>query len=434
MLFSHTRRALLPRRHLVALQDTIIVAGRPIHQRTEAKGANTSAGAQSAPHKEDTGSSLLEDLFPGETRWQAKNFEEDDIDIPRIVLPFTNNNLPPDAKTGGRARRDSQRNSGSSRRGPDLTAHLQLYSTASEIDEQRHLPEAKADQYRSSRDLQVEQIAVLRFYNASKSLAESDFQRIMPIGRHIEGWKTEESIFEVVSERDPQTLSAVAAYYVVFPSTSAAEAYGDRVGRLHALAKAYTPKSIESPLIPPPGYMLEGEDVHALLQSYTLFAPSQELHMTLMRSPILSSVRDRVWKSKQTRMTSRRRLPPCRVLVQVEGTRPTAKELHGMMAKCGLGDDLSPWQPHTGQVPAAGYDSAVEHHDHDWLPGLKPDADRTSSRATLEQVKGQVVEFSREVEALRFVRAWHRRPLVVDEKDPTDSHLTRRVTAELLPQ
>lgn len=100
--------------------------------------------------------SLLEELFPEEAKFgqDAKPQRE----IPRLPLDLPNADEQKDPqKRNGRANRFSARSQ-------------ELYQQMKE---------------------QGEQVAVLVLRNASKNLVEEDFQRLIPKGKHIEGWNLE---------------------------------------------------------------------------------------------------------------------------------------------------------------------------------------------------------------------------------------------------
>src|SRR5438045_611006 len=78
----------------------------------------------------------------------------------------------------------------------------------------------------------------------------------------------------VIPGRDPETLEPRGHYFVLFSTDAAARAYRDRVIRLHRISKTWTPTSITSPLPPPPGYLKDGEDIHALMQAFTIIPSS----------------------------------------------------------------------------------------------------------------------------------------------------------------
>lgn len=96
----------------------------------------------------------------------------------------------------------------------------------------------------------VESVLVLR--NATKNLLEEDFKRLTPHGRHLEGWKMEDSDFiKVVPGRDIKTLERLNYYYLIFSSALSAFAYQGHAIRLHRLVTQQTPQSILSPIAPP---------------------------------------------------------------------------------------------------------------------------------------------------------------------------------------
>lgn len=70
----------------------------------------------------------------------------------------------------------------------------------------------------------------------SDSLVESDFYRIVPEGKYVEGWAG--GLVKVAQARDPLTQAPLGQYFLLFHSRPSAVAYAEEVKRLHALARA----------------------------------------------------------------------------------------------------------------------------------------------------------------------------------------------------
>ncbi|KAK1720816.1 hypothetical protein BDP67DRAFT_593855 [Colletotrichum lupini] len=80
----------------------------------------------------------------------------------------------------------------------------------------------------------AERSAMLILSNASPNLMESDFYRIGPQGQHLDGWSA--SITKVMQAYDYGTLAPMDRYFILFDSHAAAAAYQREAQRLHALA------------------------------------------------------------------------------------------------------------------------------------------------------------------------------------------------------
>lgn len=115
----------------------------------------------------------------------------------------------------------------------------------------------------------------------SPSLTDTDFYRIAPEGRHVEGWAG--GLVKVVQARDSVTFEPLGQYYLMFYSRPSALAYVDKVNRLHALSRkllhapAASGKEVakgaldQAPAAPQP-YLTDEEQ--AAVRSFTLLSPS----------------------------------------------------------------------------------------------------------------------------------------------------------------
>lgn len=203
--------------------------------------------------------------------------------------------------------------------------------------------------------------------------------------------------------RDPTTLEPAGRYYILFPNPAYARTYQNHVTRLHRIAKAHTPTSIESPLPLQPGVVIEGEDAYSLLQDYSLCPPSQRIHLRLL-SPLYSAGIKQVLDQRgyrrlleETNKTGRS------VLFWVDGQQlPTSVIKHTVAADGrdrGLAWDISIERLDTSIIAANGFEDSTS---------TEPDglADFGARRHVPSR---WIMSFSNENEARRFIRAWHRR-------------------------
>jgi hypothetical protein len=124
---------------------------------------------------------------------------------------------------------------------------------------------------------------------ASPTLSLSDFIRLSPRGEHIEGWTS--GIMRVIPARDPETLARQSHYFLLFSTAAAAAAYRDNITRLHTLSKRWTPTSPLSRQPPPPGMVVDGEDVSALVNAFTILPSCQKyLFSHVMMKPYRPAV------------------------------------------------------------------------------------------------------------------------------------------------
>ncbi|KAI9848229.1 MAG: hypothetical protein M1838_000617 [Thelocarpon superellum] len=300
-------------------------------------------------------------------------------------------------------------------------------------------PLRDADAATSSQHVSGQEPTVLALQHASPSLAESDFRRIIPGGKHIKGWKDEAKLLKVITGRDPQTLTPLGFYYLLFASPSSAKAYRDRVMYLHRIARTYTPQSLESPLPPPPGYMIDGEDAHALLHSYNLVPPSQNLVLRLLTPPFPRHLQQLIHHGGYSRVKMRNCGADHTVLLYVTGAQLRTWSIQRMIEEDGRNNRNALWRLAGGTHGITEMNSPVFN---------EPEAEEgeEDDMAYPTSVRGQsrwLLEFEDRAEALRFVRAWHKRPFplrrdstaaatMADDDGPNDDDDAPTVHAELI--
>lgn len=286
-------------------------------------------------------------------------------------------------------------------------------------------------------------ISVLVIRRASRSLIESDFRRVAPKGRHIDDWKGLGDILrgilqphsppfqqrnttktnhlpliltKVIPAREITTLQQHSHYYLLFPNPAYARAYQSHIISLHRIAKTHTPTSIESPLGPPPGMLIEGENIHDVLQNYALCPPSQKISLRVLfppYSPAMCRLIDQrgyaqievplasgINQEQKNRGSRSGRA----VLVWVQGYNPPLSSIREMINQDGRNRGL-PWSL-AGDVPAiekVGYSS-------DDATTTQPNGPPESGQSKERLRSKWIVTFTDESEARRFIRRWHRRP------------------------
>lgn len=122
----------------------------------------------------------------------------------------------------------------------------------------------------------------------SSSLIDSDFYRIIPEGKYVEGWAG--GLVKVAQARDPISYEPVGQYFLMFHSRPSAVAYAAEVKRLHALSqrlmhapgssgrKTARGKLESAPARPQPCLTQEEE---AAARSFALCSPDAELRVSV---------------------------------------------------------------------------------------------------------------------------------------------------------
>ncbi|KAI9731090.1 MAG: hypothetical protein M1818_007947 [Claussenomyces sp. TS43310] len=276
--------------------------------------------------------------------------------------------------------------------------------------------------------------SVLILSNASKNLAESDFLRLSPKGEHIEGWTS--GIIKVIPGRDPHTLETLGHYFILFSTSAAARAYQDTVVRLHHLARTHAPSPLGSPIPPPPGYIKDGEDIHALTQVFTLVPASHKSVSLRMLHPQhhSPSIQRMITAGGHPALVARQSKCEHLVLFSLSAGHSslTAYELAQMLGRDGRERNL-PWALVGGSDDEiVKLQSKHESRKADEEPDfgdLGPDGGRRRRRRPPPRF---ILSFKDAPEARRFVRAWHRRPFPVARDRITDGDEAPLVHTELL--
>ncbi|KAL1800610.1 hypothetical protein ACET3X_000952 [Alternaria dauci] len=183
---------------------------------------------------------------------------------------------------------------------------------------------------------QGEQITVLQLTNCSTELTETDFRRIIPKGKHIEGWHRDEDLYKVVPGRDPVSLERLPFYYLLFKNAAAALAYQKNASRLHKLSALHQPANIFSAIPPPKGFLEEGEDITAAIQSYNLLPANHPMSLNVLMQPYNPALRNLIERGGYQPIA-----PPVdangnsiwRVLLHIEGYEPTPSDLFRIFAR-----------------------------------------------------------------------------------------------------
>ncbi|KAL8817963.1 MAG: hypothetical protein Q9223_003304 [Gallowayella weberi] len=245
--------------------------------------------------------------------------------------------------------------------------------------------------------------AVLVLNRASKSLTDADFRRIAPKGRHIEQWTGPGDILKVIPARDATTFQQTNSYFLLFPNPAYARTYQNYVTKLHRMAQAHTPTSLQSPLPPPSGTILEGEDLHTLLQEYSLCPSSQRISIVSTFAPFGATFRRLIEYQGYPKLTAPVDRTGRAVLFWVEGHYPTTNAVKTAIDRDGRERGLQ-WATQVEKKYVEKLDmSDSPLDDADRLEASESGVQRRSSRRW-------IVMLGDENEARRFVRVWHRRP------------------------
>ncbi|KAK4493753.1 hypothetical protein PRZ48_014938 [Zasmidium cellare] len=362
---------------------------------------------KSIPSPEVEEPSLVEQLFPEIAK--RKDEPEASREVPPVPLPRVN----PNAKAPPKPKSSKPNGTSKSWQAQQLEAEMTAAGPGTSV-------------------------LVLR--NASPNLTEEDFRRLVPQGRHLEGWRLEQGdILNVVPGRNFASLEQQNTYYLLFSSALNAFTYQGHVQRIHNLAALHTPTSTSSPIPPPPGYMIEGLDAHAAIEAYTLVPPTQKLELRQLKpplSPVMQSlVRNHGWKS----INGRPDKMPFEVRLAMEGPQLGPSLVRHILMESGRSRGLSwnggeelnmkvtRWTPHLMPSPMQNdrkAANALEERTEEEQMRIDVSRHTQSSqdpqyaelkRRTPPEV--YVLGFHTERAAQSFVAYWHRRPLEVAQPE-----------------
>ncbi|KAL8656017.1 MAG: hypothetical protein Q9226_002821, partial [Calogaya cf. arnoldii] len=277
--------------------------------------------------------------------------------------------------------------------------------------------------------------AVLLLNRASKSLVDADFRRIAPKGRHIDQWTGPGDILKesvklthlaipVFPGRDLSTFQQTNSYFLLFPNPAYARTYQNYITKLHRMSQDHTPTSLHSPLPPPPGTVVEGEDVHTLLQDYALCPPSQRINIVSMFSPFGATLHRLIEYHGYPQLTEPIDNTGRAVLFWVEGHYPTTNAVRAVIDEDGRERGLQ-WGPRDGSRYVEKLELTSELPEE---AEQREDFERVAQR---RWDRRWIVRLSDENEARRFVRTWHRRPFPLASDHVKDGN-PRIVNAEFL--
>ncbi|KAI5269078.1 hypothetical protein E4T47_07295 [Aureobasidium subglaciale] len=402
------------------------------------KQKNGSGSNVSAKKEEVKKPSLMEELFPEEARPKTQaSVRPKERDIPRLdiraSLPKITTPRPEQRKPG----EDTNKDNWWTRAEP----------TAPE----------QAQGNKQKQTIRVDGVLMLR--NASKTLVEDDFTRLIPQGLHIEGWALDQAdIVKVVPGRNTATLERANFYFILFSSRAAMNAYRTHVKQLHSLASRHVQSSLTSPIPPPPGNHLNGQDIHALLQSYTLVPPSRLLHLLPLPMQVSPSIVDIIHNLGYPDIVKSPLRKPYVVMMRLEGPQLPITMVKGALDKMER-ERRIPWNRDFGDLSfyvrepkpknispldsksrldkkwESEFDEDVVEEIDEMDKQLQSDdrAEQRSSRRERRKPRcSYLFGFDSEDAALSFVQYWHRRPLDLPNQNYDNDEVAPVVDAELL--
>jgi hypothetical protein len=394
-------------------------AGKRTYDGPSGKANNKDDDKQSTENKP----SLVEQLFPEETKRYDEAKAKRQREIPR---------LPLEMPEGGQTRTD----------------RVERIAPRSEYESRTAMLKRREMEFQTKAGSQT---SVLVLQNASKNLTEEDFRRLIPKGEHLDGWRMEQGdILNVIPGRNLATLERENFYYLVFSSPLSAFVYQGHATRISRLAAEQTPDSLHTALAPTPGYMLNGVDVYAAIQAYTLTSSTQTLTLRQLKPPLIPLVSSIVQRGGYSAILDRPDRMPYEVRLTLEGPQLPTSRIRYIVYESGRERALGWSGGEEANVKVSKYEPARPSKSL-LAPGSRTErsqllADMNRSQVffhdsdEVEAAKNYrsannvyILGFHTEHAAQSFVCYWHRRPMDWGKKtvDP-DADLPPIANAELL--
>ncbi|KAK3652960.1 hypothetical protein LTR56_004908 [Elasticomyces elasticus] len=432
-------------------------------RRPQFKTITVKSDEQDVPRKDDQTAkkpSLIEQLFPEETKRyeeaqrKASREREREREIPRLPL----DTLPRPPKT-------------------------RVLRPAETVDDTRSDAAQRLEKHMRTSDASQTEITVLVLRNASPNLVEEDFRRLIPQGKHMEGWTLEQGdILKVVPGRNLSTLEQENYYYLLFSSKLSAFTYQGHATKIAQLAAANTPGSMMSMLPLSRGMMVDGFDAQSAIASFALVPPSQTMDLRQLQPP-LSPLMTSIVRNRGYAAVEKRRDPamPFEVRLTMEGPQILAPAIRHTLLTTAKeralgwsgGEEMAPkitkWEPQNNVSPMDNMKSlasrsiaAANERDAALLPkeqegelaivrepatvrgeGEGKERKRAVDVGTAQKQEMQrrtpgvvyIVGFYTEMAARQFVAYWHRREMIVDrekEREDFEDDLPPVANAEML--
>ncbi|MCJ1441473.1 MAG: hypothetical protein MMC23_001962 [Stictis urceolatum] len=306
-------------------------------------------------------------------------------------------------------------------------------------------PETPPTSPSPSTDLYREQdLTIMILSGLSSLLSNSDFQRIIPRGQHIEEWRGPGDVLKVIPLRDPHTLAHKGAYVLVFVNPAYARAYKTHIERLHELARHHTPMQLSSsPRSTQGPHPVEEFFRHTSVQQavadYALCPLGQELSARIVFPPYQHRLRRLLAAKGYEQITQPVDRTGRAVVVWVEGHVPTAGAVERWLRfdgwQRGVGWSVLSERGRFRKLEVqAGLEDAEEEEEWEERGGVRLEGvGFERAEGTREVERRWLLTFEDEPEARRFVRAWHKRPWPGEQlRDVSDEREMPIVNVEFL--
>ncbi|QIW95285.1 hypothetical protein AMS68_000803 [Peltaster fructicola] len=249
----------------------------------------------------------------------------------------------------------------------------------------------------------------LRVDNASKNLTITDFRRLIPQAKHLDGWAlTQADIISVIPGRRINDLASQPTYTLCFKSAFAAQKYREHVHKIQGIVKQYCPRDAQSALPVPTGYVVNGIDVAAAIASFTVGSPHQRFTLLPLTVPLSAHVAHMVTHGGPEVLLKRPDKMPFELRLTLDGVQIPINTIRRVFVTSGTnrgmpwsGDQYNLFNISRWEATTRNMDEYTHSREHKPLD--------TASWATEAPV--YVVGFATEAAAQSFLHYWQKRPL-----------------------
>lgn len=228
----------------------------------------------------------------------------------------------------------------------------------------------------------------------------------------------------MIPARKPHTMEASGDYFLVFASPASARAYTDELLRLKRLVRSNTPRAMVPFIRPPPGYMVDGEDVHAAVQSFALVLPSLVVDLQEWTEPFTPYISKLLENGGYEALSAGEEETAGQVLLHAEGESLTLNMLQEAIYRDSRDRGVA-WNL-AERSPLRRLMVGEEEEGDDGSGGAR-------AKKQSDLMARWIVQLKTNAEAKRFVREWHQRRLPIAPWYRSEKHVPRPlIKAELV--
>ncbi|KAK2760378.1 hypothetical protein FQN54_002448 [Arachnomyces sp. PD_36] len=256
---------------------------------------------------------------------------------------------------------------------------------------------------------------------ASPSLSEHDFRKLLGTGKHIDGWRGQGGLEQIIPLRHHRTLLRSTSWALIFTTPAHAKEYQEKATLLRKQAGYHTPTSPSSQIAPPPNFVAGGTS-GLKIQDYTLTSPWLNISLVAQLSPFDFKLQRAIdihekLKSPQSRSTDKQdpglrraeRSFPVRFWVDQHNLMELTPEIINRILIWDGAFRGSRWQVLEGE---AGIQHLVDLDKPDIMGNRSNSvAEEDDQSGSLRRADNWRINFRHASEARRFMRIWHRTPL-----------------------